>query len=759
MSAADQGGDRLRAVALAAVMLVAAVSMGVAGLGAADGADGLDDAALENLTLDADPADANAASTHTWSFDDAEFDGEVDEITVEYPDGTSLDGLTNDDVTVTLVRQLTGGPDESEISVNSGSYDGTEATFDLSGSFNTDLVGAGSVVVDGIENPDSGEYAPTITLSGDDDELSVTADLVVAGDGDENEGDDGNEDDENDGDGDTDDPAEGTSLTLDPATADATSTHTWSFDDIDFDGEVDEVVATYPDGASFDGLTNDDVTVALTRSGESEPTEISVNADEYDGTEATFDLSGVFNTDIDGATSVTIDGLLNPEAGEYEPTLTFVGEDDAVTAPATMVVEGDDVDTLATTFTDGDGEPIAETDVLLTLDGVEDATADEEVVTVATTDADGGVVVDVPQPGAYELTATAQGVGEATEPVDIDGETTVSLALTAAETGSIDALVTDADGEALPEGSWVQLDSEELDAPRTGQVDADGTVLIEGIEPGEYDLSAETTAAGTTDLVSVQVDPGETTTAEFTYADAPTTADLVGTVTDPDGEPLATETVVIAYDAVGDEGDDGAAVVETDADGGFTVSRIAAGTYEVTATAAGTPPSDPVTVDISAGESAALSLFEPTPEPGTVSGVVTDADGDPLAEGTWVTFSAEADGFGPDKTVQLDANGGFEFGEVAPGSYDIVAETLDRGETDEHKVNVAAGGSTDGVEISYAEDDSPGNGPPSGTPGEGPPGNGNGPPGDSPGNGPPSDSPGNGPPGNGNGPPALAPVL
>ncbi|MBP1923048.1 cytoskeletal protein CcmA (bactofilin family) [Halorubrum alkaliphilum] len=680
MSTRETGGgrDRLRAVALAAVMLLAVVAMAPVGFGAAS------DGPAESLTLDADPATANADSTHTWAFDDVDFEGEVDTISVSYPDETSLDGLTDDDVTVTLTRTLSSGEDTSEISVNQDSYAGNAATFDLSGLATTDIAGEGSVVIDGVVNPDAGEYEPTITLTGDEDEVTVTADVTVdSGD----DADDGNDADDDDG------PATGLSLTADPAAANADSTHTWAFDDVDFEGQVDEIVADYPDAASFDGLTNDDVTVTLTRtlsSGE-DTSEISVNQGSYDGSAATFDLSGVATTDIAGEGSVVVEGVENPDAGEYEPTLTFVGEEDEVTVAGDLVVGEDDPepgDELAATITDGDGDPLADTDVVVTLDGADDATDGEEVVEFATTDADGAITVEAPVAGAYDATVTTQEAGEASETVEVDGETTATFAVIAGETGALDALVTDADGDPLTEGTWVTLSADDFAAPLTGQVDADGVLSIEGVAPGEYDVTAETVADGGTDPVSVSVDPGETATTEFTYGEAPTTATLSGTVTDADGEPVADETVVVAYDALDGDASDGATVVETDADGGFAVDRVALGTYEVTVTSQDSGESDPVTVDLGSDETADVTLT--APETGTLEGTVTDADGESLAAGTWVTFSADSDAFGPDRTVQVSDDGTFALTDVPPGSLDVVAETLDFGTTEPVSFSVTA---------------------------------------------------------------------
>ena len=129
--------------------------------------------------LRVDPSSAGTAAVHTWEYDEIEFSGSVDEIMVEYPDGTSFDDLTNEDVTVTMTRTLHDGRDTSEIEVNQESYAGTSATFDLSGVYNTEMTGVVEVRIDGVENPDTGEYTALITFIGEDDELSIREEIVI----------------------------------------------------------------------------------------------------------------------------------------------------------------------------------------------------------------------------------------------------------------------------------------------------------------------------------------------------------------------------------------------------------------------------------------------------------------------------------------------------------------------------------------------------------------------------------------------------
>jgi hypothetical protein len=79
--------------------------------------------ATEVPTPDSD--DPNAASYHAWTLADpsSDYSGEVDTITVDHPSGTSLDRLTDADVTVYMDRDGNGSVDE--IRVNSDMYSGS----------------------------------------------------------------------------------------------------------------------------------------------------------------------------------------------------------------------------------------------------------------------------------------------------------------------------------------------------------------------------------------------------------------------------------------------------------------------------------------------------------------------------------------------------------------------------------------------------------------------------------------------------------
>ena len=132
----------------------------------------------EALQDEVEPATAGATATHTWVLDNPDYGtpgksgDEVDEIKVDYdPNNNGVDadfnGITDADVSVTMTRTLTSGPDRSDITLYSGTYSGSSAKFNTFFFSQTDVAGPISIEVDGIKNPSTpGTYDVEITLLG-----------------------------------------------------------------------------------------------------------------------------------------------------------------------------------------------------------------------------------------------------------------------------------------------------------------------------------------------------------------------------------------------------------------------------------------------------------------------------------------------------------------------------------------------------------------------------------------------------------------
>jgi len=134
-----------------------------------------------------------------------------------------------------------------------------------------------------------------------------------------------------------------TKLDLAPNTTNRAATHTWEFGYLFIDSEVETITVDYPAGANFNGLDDTNITVEIDRTGDGETSDIDVNQPDtddetYSGSTATFELNGSYNTNIEGLARVTIDGIENPAAGEYTPSMTFTTPVETETLDAEMTI-------------------------------------------------------------------------------------------------------------------------------------------------------------------------------------------------------------------------------------------------------------------------------------------------------------------------------------------------------------------------------------------------------------------------------------
>jgi len=128
--------------------------------------------------IDPDPATENDDSIHTWSTEGIIFDGEIDEITIEYLDVNNRLNFDNQtDVTIEITRDGENSP--SEIGFTE-SFDDSRAEFDLNDNEETTVDGEIVITIDDLRNPNQdGEYQGTIDLDGDNDEFGATVTFEI----------------------------------------------------------------------------------------------------------------------------------------------------------------------------------------------------------------------------------------------------------------------------------------------------------------------------------------------------------------------------------------------------------------------------------------------------------------------------------------------------------------------------------------------------------------------------------------------------
>lgn len=130
--------------------------------------------------LELRPANQETNSTHEWELDGLVLDEELEEIYLEYPEGTDADAVIEDDVTVEIVRP--GDSEPSEVDVHNQT-EGDGSTIDIRLQDQPIVDGYASIEVDNIVNPTEGEYTPSITLVlANGNEPTTEAEMSVAGD-------------------------------------------------------------------------------------------------------------------------------------------------------------------------------------------------------------------------------------------------------------------------------------------------------------------------------------------------------------------------------------------------------------------------------------------------------------------------------------------------------------------------------------------------------------------------------------------------
>jgi FlaG/FlaF family flagellin (archaellin) len=140
-----------------------------------------------------------------------------------------------------------------------------------------------------------------------------------------------------------------------PPTAGATSSHTLVLKDIDYGtpgnggDEVDEITVDYnPDNSGpavdFNGITNSNVDVTMTRTLSSGPDRSSItlysSGGGYTGSEATFNTNFFSQTDVAGPITLEMNGIKNPSSADtYDVDITLVGQGSAPTKTFTKTIE------------------------------------------------------------------------------------------------------------------------------------------------------------------------------------------------------------------------------------------------------------------------------------------------------------------------------------------------------------------------------------------------------------------------------------
>ncbi len=212
----------------------------------------------------------------------------------------------------------------------------------------------------------------------------------------------------------------------------------------------------------------------------------------------------------------------------------------------------------------------------------------------------------------------------------------------------------------------------------------DGSFLIEGVQIGEYEVSASADdLLAATEGPQVTVAPGEIPTVDLVFVES---SSIRGTLVDQNGEPVAKASIFArGLDIVG------RGRTQVLDDGSFELKTMRPGRYNVRATGAMRAPGkgdDDVQgkkVDVSIGEVAEVHLIVET-QSGIITGQVVDQNGAPVVD-AFVESQRESERAGAaagsakrrvrwswnSKPALTDMDGNFELKNLAPGTFTLRA--------------------------------------------------------------------------------------
>ena len=194
-----------------------------------------------------------------------------------------------------------------------------------------------------------------------------------------------------------------------------------------------------------------------------------------------------------------------------------------------------------------------------------------------------------------------------------------------------------------------------------------GAWHVAALAKGKYALRASSKTYGPAPDMLIEVD-GMTAQRDLVVRMA-YDAQLVGTVVDHDGHPVAGATVN-ASASVTQSSD-----APTGADGRFEMLGIKAGTYDLVARI-GAQASPATRVTIADDERVEVKLVT---QDSSIAGIVVDAKGEPVAEAR-VTAAPTRDSVASFSDDTTDSHGRFDLGGLEPGEYRVTATWPDQEE-------------------------------------------------------------------------------
>jgi len=281
----------------------------------------------------------------------------------------------------------------------------------------------------------------------------------------------------------------------------------------------------------------------------------------------------------------------------------------------------------------------------------------------ARTDANGNFQMTGLAPGHYTFFARKEGLSSGTLR-DFDVATGAPVRIVIASGGTIAGHVTGLT-EAELQNTVVTATSAN-GGGASAEVDVSGAYRIDGAPTGTVHLQARSNRFGpggkSSSVVSVQVDPGSTATADIQFKSSTI---VQGRVT-RNGQPMAN--VMVVFTPRGAAGQASTSSGTTDSNGSYQISGLDDGSYNVGVVDIDRSNSFTSTYDVHGS-----GTFDMDIKTSSLRGTVVDAStGEPLSNAQ-VQFQSGQGMFGSRGAV-TDSSGSFFLDNVARGSYHVVAQ-------------------------------------------------------------------------------------
>ncbi|MED4051937.1 carboxypeptidase regulatory-like domain-containing protein [Priestia megaterium] len=291
-------------------------------------------------------------------------------------------------------------------------------------------------------------------------------------------------------------------------------------------------------------------------------------------------------------------------------------------------------------------------------------------IAVTQTDISGSFQAQGLAPGTYSLIATNPEFQGETVGFSIGPNQTITQNISLAPNpGILTGTVSDLQTGVSLAGAVVQIFSAGNLIPIENAItNQNGSFIVRGLEPGEYNVLARATNFGSL-VVGATIAPEDTT--NITISLAPLSGSISGQVTDFSGNPLSNATLRLL-----DRNQNVVGIGATDISGAYTISNIAPGTYILVASAPGFGTSNQ---GITVGPEQFLTGINIPLEanPGNITGqVVSGATGNPVIGATVTVRSLQAVGGIAVQVANTDQQGNYVVSNLSPGSYSVTINQL-----------------------------------------------------------------------------------